>query len=317
MKLVKAYIQLIRLPNLLIIALTQFLIRYFIILPSYVVHEVEPHLDLFHFILLVLSTMMIAAAGYVINDYFDVRSDSINKPERLLIDTVIKRRVAMALHFTLNIFAIGLATYIGWKVGNPKLGLVHFIVAGMLWFYSSSYKKQFLVGNVIVALLSAMVILIVGFFERQIYTSFIGDNFLSMLSKGIMITLLMYALFAFLISLIREIIKDMEDIEGDHQLFSRTMPIVLGIRVTKYITLGIIVLFIFWFVKVMQSFYIKELWMFFYYCLGAILIPMLFVTYRMLIAKAGKDFHFSSQLLKVVMLMGIFSMVLFRFIPST
>lgn len=256
--------RLIRIENLLIIAATQYLFEYFVfdkvfyfpdvfLTGYYGTSGLRPpmnfgmqlsHLDFF---LLVLSTVMIAAAGYIINDYFDVKTDRINKPSRIIIDRGIKRRVAMGAHTVINIIGIALGFYIGYKAGNLKLGLIHVLTAILLWFYSTNFKKMFFIGNIIVALLTALVPVVVGVYETQMLKHNAENftlldplfrDFISSVEINFGIAFffsLVFALFAFLSNLMREIVKDMEDFVGDMETGGRTVPVLLGYTATKNI----------------------------------------------------------------------------------
>jgi hypothetical protein len=104
----------------------------------------------YDFIILVIATLLITAGGYVINDYFDIKTDLINKGE-VIVGTKIPRRQAMKWHNILNIAGVAAGFYISWKAGYFWLGILFLIVSGLLYFYSASYKRQFLIGNIIVA----------------------------------------------------------------------------------------------------------------------------------------------------------------------
>src|ERR1019366_1291714 len=160
-----AFLKLIRLQNLLIIALTQYMVRWCLIYPILKTRGFELQFSNFHFFLIVLSTVMIAAAGYIINDYFDVRIDKINKPQHLVIDKGVKRRVAMGAHTVINIIAVIISLYVSYSIGVWKLGLIYFICALGLWFYSTTFKRQFLIGNIVIATFTALVPLVVGVYE--------------------------------------------------------------------------------------------------------------------------------------------------------
>jgi 4-hydroxybenzoate polyprenyltransferase len=160
-----AFLKLIRLKNLLIIAFTQCMMRWCLISPALKTKGFDLQLSNFHFFLIVIATVMIAAAGYVINDYFDVRIDKVNKPERLVIGKGVKRRVAMGAHTVINVIAILIALYVSHAIGVWKLGLIFFICALGLWFYSTTFKRQLLVGNIVIALFTALVPLIIGIYE--------------------------------------------------------------------------------------------------------------------------------------------------------
>jgi 4-hydroxybenzoate polyprenyltransferase len=164
-----AFIKLIRLPNLIIIVLTQYAIRYGIIyaILNSVSDDVEVSLLMSNldFFLLCLSTVMIAAAGYIINDYFDVRVDRVNRPDKIIVGKHLKRRIAMGSHVIINSIAIIIAGYLAYKIGDWKLIFIQLLAAGALWYYSIIFKKQVLIGNIIVALLAALVPFVAGLYE--------------------------------------------------------------------------------------------------------------------------------------------------------
>jgi 4-hydroxybenzoate polyprenyltransferase len=338
-----AFLRLIRLPNLLIIALTQYLIRYGVLLPFFKVSQLHPGFSELDFFLLVLSTIFIAAAGYVINDYFDTRTDRINRPQSVVIDRGIKRRVAMALHVLFNFIGIGIGFYLGYKAGVYKLGMVHMFCAGILWFYSTDFKKQFLVGNIIVSLLTALVPMIVPVFEvplgktearieyynkaekmRQDTPQIIteqqaleidynetlaraADNNLNYAMKVIGL----FALFAFLTSLAREVIKDMEDYEGDKATGCKTMPIVIGIKSTKYITMLFVLVTIAGLALVQQQRHSEGDQLSFMY-LAVIQLLLLFLLVQLFRASQPVHFHRASMLVKIIMLVGVcYSLVIY------
>jgi len=194
------------------------------------------------FFLLVFSTTLIAAAGNIINDYFDRRADRINKPEKLIIGKYVKRRVAILTHVLINLIAFSIAGYLSWKLETFGYVFIHLMTINMLWFYSMYFKRKFLIGNVMIAGMTAMVPLLVGFYYDQSIESGVLEvnNFndgLTFISAKIIILLLSIALagFAFVINLGREIIKDMEDVPGDELLKARTIPIVLGIKSSRWV----------------------------------------------------------------------------------
>jgi 4-hydroxybenzoate polyprenyltransferase len=173
-----AFLKLIRLQNLLIIAFTQYMVRWCLIYPILKARGFELQLSDIYFFLMVLSTVMIAAAGYIINDYFDVRIDKVNKPERLVVGKGVKRRVAMGAHTVINIIAIFISLYVSYTIGAWKLGLIYFICALGLWFYSTTFKRQFLIGNIVIAFFTALVPLIVGIYDLlPCYTKYLSIDY--------------------------------------------------------------------------------------------------------------------------------------------
>lgn len=226
MKLVGAFIKMIRLPNLFFIVLTQILFHITIL--DALLHPLGtwPILDGWYFIFLVVASVLIAAAGYIINDYFDINIDQVNKPKGNVVDTEISRRWAMALHFVFSGVGLLLSAYIAWRTGLWYIIIGNFFCVLLLFAYSVSLKRKLLIGNIVISLLTAWVILILCLAEIRIAS--VTDPLLSEASGKIIRIGILYAAFAFISSLIREAIKDIEDMEGDERYGCRTMPIVWG-----------------------------------------------------------------------------------------
>jgi len=249
------FLRLIRWVNLLIIAATMYSIRLFLLTYEKLFpNELkEPLLgrdgESFDFFLLVLSTIMIAAAGNVINDYFDMRADRINKPNRVIVGKTIKRRWAIIIHSALNVGAFAIAIYLGVRNHTFWYLFIHLITMNSLWFYSLFLKKQPLIGNFLIAGLTAMVPILCGihFYVQQslIWTQVESQTafsywFQALIEDGHFIILL--AFFAFVNNFAREIIKDMEDIDGDKKVGAKTLPIVSGMRSAKIWSTGLLIL---------------------------------------------------------------------------
>jgi 4-hydroxybenzoate polyprenyltransferase len=287
------FLRLIRIKNLLIISATQLFAYYFL----------TPNLNYTQllsvpFLLLMASTFLVAAAGYIINDYMDVRLDLINKPTKVIVGNSISRRWAMFLHIILNAMAIILALAI-----NKHIALLVFICAFSLWLYSQFLKKTYLIGNLLVALLTAFTLWIMHIFQQD------------MMVAGIWV----YGIFAFGTTLVREIIKDTEDLRGDQNFKCKTLPIVLGVRKTKevllvlhLIILGLTFAFCTSFVALSYSSY-KIYIMFLMYMLILVIIPMLVMAWFIKTADVKNDFSRLSALSKWIMIAGIISMIFWRF----
>jgi len=302
-----AFLKLIRLPNLLIIAGTQYLIRYCVIRPLLLPSGMDLQLGDFDFFLLSLSTVMIAAAGYVINDYFDTKTDTINRPESVVIDRGVKRRVAIGAHVVINFIGILLGTYVGIKAGIYKLGLIHVLSAGVLWFYSTNFKRQLIIGNLMVSILTALVPMIVVLYEIPLLNSTYHDLLLEANANLNFIIKFVgaFALFAFLTSLVREIVKDMEDIEGDMAIGCSTIPIAFGMPTAKGIVLGLILLTSY-LLSMIQSlqFEARDL-LSFYYTLAGVQVPLLILALLVIRGNSPRRFHNASIFIKVIMLIGV------------
>jgi len=258
------------------------------------------------FVLLVSASVFIAAAGYIINDYFDVNIDLINKPNRLILDRYIKRRWAIVFHIVFSFIGFGLSCYIGYKLRNFYIPFFNLLAITSLWFYSTTFKKKLLIGNVLISLLTAWVILVLTVSEYR-FRLIPGDLYWQRLIKVSFI----YAGFAFIISLVREGIKDMEDMAGDAKFGCTTMPIVWGLQVSKvFIAVWLVVLTVA--VAIIQ-FYVIQLgwWWSALYSLIAIIIPLIWILGKLYFANTPAQFHKLSTAVKVVMLTGILSMVFF------
>ena len=323
-----AFIKLIRLPNLLIIVLTQYAIRYgiiFTILNS-VSDDVEVSLLLsdLDFFLLCLSTVMIAAAGYIINDYFDVKVDRVNRPSKIIVGKFLKRRVAMGAHIVINSIAILIAGYLAYQVGDWKLIFIQILATGALWYYSVLFKKQVIIGNMIVALLAALVPFVAGLYELLLQHANVDgtvNNLLFFLEPGtpfeeikyliaivlrnIMYWVLGFSLFAFLITMIREIIKDIEDYEGDKKYFSNTLPVVYGKQKAKLVAqaIAIIMIVLIGFLQYLQL-QTKDMASLLYF-LFTVQAPLVYVIYQLQLAHEKIDYTKLSRIMKLIMLMGI------------
>jgi 4-hydroxybenzoate polyprenyltransferase len=262
--------------------------------------------------------MLIAAAGYIINDYFDTQADLINKPARVVVGVTVSRKVAMILHAVLNIMGVGIGVYLAFYVGLPSLSLVFVLSTGLLWFYSTNYKRQFLVGNLIVAFLTGLVPLMVVLFEIPLLNREYGEVMIRYDASFnyLLAWVSAFSFFAFITTLIREIIKDAEDLEGDNAYGMRTVPIVLGTFWTRFVVVLLIAVIIFTLLFLLFKYiffsvdpvdYISL----FYFSLFLIL-PLILLAIQVMTARDKRAYHRASTLIKLVMLFGIcYSVVVF------
>ena len=279
--LLMGFLRLIRWPNLLFIILTQYFVRIFLVGPrdAWVSHFMDVR-----FLMLTLSTVLVAAAGYIINDYYDIKIDTINKPKRVVVGRILRRRWAMISHLILNVTGILLAFMVDWRVG-----LVTFVSGFLLWLYSNQLKRQPFTGNFTIALLTAASLLVVWIYQPR-------NEFL----------VYTFAAFAFFISLIREIIKDIEDVRGDATFGCQTLPIIWGLRRTKILLY--ILIFCFLLVLFSLSAYLQNV-VVMYFCFF-ILVPVGWLTYKLFWADTKREFSYLSKFCKLIMLSGILSMAL-------
>lgn len=272
---IRALLRLTRFWNLVIIGMSQYFAAIFLI-------DRDLLFD-WRLFLLASSTAIIAGAGYIINDYYDIKIDLINKPERVVIGKSITRRYALFFHSVLSIVGVALGFLLGWKVG-----VIHFLSVFLLWWYSNSLKRQPFIGNFVVAWLTSISIVLV--------------NILYDLSNPLVV---IYALFAFFMTLIREIVKDMEDLKGDNTFGCKTLPIIWGIRKTKWIIYILLVLLGASVVLLNEGYSQLPL----SYFLIFLYIPLGLLLMRLIRADTRKDFYWLSQWCKIIMLFGVVSMV--------
>lgn len=313
MKLTRAFLRLIRWPNLVFIVLTQFLFYYCVILPNYHAQSFGGAWFLSWQWLgwLTLASGLIAAAGYIINDYFDLNIDQVNKPDSIIIQKYIKRRWAIFWHMSLSLAGVIITFIISWKIGNWVIGPVNLATVFLLLFYSTTFKKKFLIGNIIISLLTAWVVFVLYISELDLVT-FSQQAFYRVALTKIFKLAVLYGGFAFIISLVREVIKDMEDIKGDEAFGCRTMPIVWGIPASKVFAgvwlivsiLAVLILFIY---AVLNGWWIAAL-----FALLLVAVPLMLILRKLYRALNSTDFHAISVLIKLVMLTGIASMIFFK-----
>jgi 4-hydroxybenzoate polyprenyltransferase len=269
-----ALLRLTRFGNLMIIGLAQYFTAYFLLDRKYLFD--------WHLFVLSSATILIAAAGYIINDYYDIKIDLINKPERVVIGRKIPRRIALFLHTVLSMTGVALAIFLNWKIG-----VIIFFMSFSLWWYSNSLKRQPFIGNFVVALL-------IGLSIELINTLYHVESYL----------VTIYSLFSFFMTLLREIIKDMQDLKGDSSFGCKTLPIIWGLRKTKAFIYGLMAAFAV-LVIIMNQLFIK---LPIYYFMGFLFIPLGILLVLLIRADTVRDFKQLSQLCKVILVLGIVSM---------
>ncbi len=312
MKLLAAFFKLIRWHNLVFIILTQVLFYFFIIPFIYRNSTFEDGyaFSSVYFWLIVTASVCIAAGGYVINDYFDLHIDRVNKPSELIIEKVIKRRWAIVMHVLLSLAGLLLSVYVGYKISKVLIPAVNLVAILALWFYSTTLKKKLLIGNIVTSLLTAWVIIVIAVAEYRF--SFVGRGDDTFIATRLLKLSFMYAGFAFVISLIREVVKDIEDIRGDKKYGCKTMPIVWGVPAAKVFT-GVWLVVLIGGLIVLQ-FYMLQLgwWLSAGYAVLFLIAPLIWVLKRLYDANSNAQYHAISSAIKLLMLLGIVSMMFFK-----
>lgn len=264
----------------------------------------------FQYALLVLSTVLIAAGGYVINDIFDQDTDAENKPKGVLVGKSISEATAYYIYAGLTLGGVAIGMYLSNVIQKPGFISLFIFIAALLYFYASALKQMLLIGNVVVAALLGFSVLIIGFFD--IFPATYDGNAQRM--SLIFSILKDYAIFAFIINFIREIVKDLEDVNGDYNQGMSTLPIVLGISRTARVVFGLLfiplfILLHYLYKNIMES----ELYYAAVYALAFIIAPLLFCIVRMWSAQTKKDFHQVSMILKWILFFGILSILVVNF----
>lgn len=271
---IESILKLTRFGNLVMIAFAQYFTASFLV-------DKQTIFDLRLF-LLSLSTMAIAAAGYIINDYYDVKIDYINKPDRVVIGKGIPRRFAILFHVLLSFTGVVVGVYLSWSI--TALNVVSVF---LLWLYSNNLKRLPFIGNMTVALLTGAAVYAVDILYRT------GNALI-----------VAFAVFAVFMTLVREIIKDVEDLKGDNTFGCKTLPIVWGIRRTKWLLYVIVIIFSITVIIVNYVYHVLP----FRYQLIFLFVPLLILVWKLIRADTRLDFMRLSTLCKVIMLMGIASM---------
>lgn len=302
------FFRLIRPVNLLIIAFTMIGLAFYL---DQLIEQTGDESSLYslNFFLLTISTVIIAASGNIINDYFDVKADRVNRPERLVVGKFIKRRVAILLHWILNLVAFGIAVYLSYKMSSFWYLFIHLLSINLLWYYSVQLKRTTVIGNVVIAILTALVPILVGIFYAQIYD---WENiqslfpFVSQEVKYFPVYLgVGLGLFAFFLNWTRELVKDIEDIKGDKVLKAKTFPIVYGVKKSKvlsYLILLMPVLISVFYFFLKRKTIVNEFSSYLPLLLAGVL--MLLVYFLIARAKSPAQFRKAHLVIKIIMIIG-------------
>ena len=296
--------KLIRWKNLTIIALAQVLIKYALLVPF----GVATTLTGFQFLLLVTSTLCIAGAGNIINDIYDVETDLVNKPNKVIVGKTVSEKTAYNLFIAFNVIGVGIGFYLSNIIGRNGFFALFIIISALLYIYASYLKQMMLIGNIVISILVGLSILIVGLFELLPAITSINQVTQLIFFKIIF----EYSLFAFLINLTREVAKDIEDIDGDYKAKMLTLPIAIGReRATKVlfvVSLIPLAAVIYYMVTYLYKQQIAVL-----YFLICIVAPLIYIAIKSFNAETKKDFHHISTVLKLVMVFGILSLLLYKY----
>lgn len=308
--MIGSFLKFVRFPNLIIVGLTQYLLLYCLLVPFLVPEGIGKTLDHLHFFLFVLDTIIITLSGNIINDIEDYEIDIINRPDTVFVSKHITVPAAMKLYWSVVGVGFLLALYLAFYVDQLPLVLIYPFAVALLYFYSTLFKKKALIGNLVVSIFCGGVAGIILFAEKDAYSQLSGQA-----QDQVWWAFAAYAIFAFLTTLFRELVKDIEDMEGDEERGCKTLPIVAGVRTTKGLSLltGLslmpILLMISWIAYNNNTSFI--LWL---SPIILVALPMIYLIVLLIRAKDKKDYHQISTLMKGIMLMGLLYLPLFYFL---
>jgi 4-hydroxybenzoate polyprenyltransferase len=301
-----SFLKLIRYQNLLLLALMQLVFRYGFL----ALQNIPLALQDWQYALLVLSTVLLAAAGYVINAIFDQSTDTANKPNAVIVGKRISESNAYTLYTVLNTIGVGIGFYLSNVIGKPGFSAVFILIAATLYIYSTSLKQMPLVGNIVVALLLAFSVVIIGVFD--LYPVINAANQQQM--ANLFSILLDFALFAFMINFLREIVKDAEDLEGDASEGMKTLAIILGIHKAAKLVFALSFIPLLCLLVYIKTYFVAyDLWLITLYTFIFVLAPLLYFMIAVWNAKTKKDFQLLSLLLKGILFFGILSVAIITF----
>ena len=296
------YLKVIRYQNLLMLAFMQLLFRYAFLKQQ----DIPLALADWQYGLLVLSTVLLAAAGYVINNILDVATDRINKPNDVIIGKGISETRGYNIYIGLNITGVAIGCYLSNVIMRPTFAVIFILIASVLYFYSTSLKQIMVLGNFVVAAVLSFSVIIIGVFDL-----FPATNTENQAQMASMFSILIdYALFAFMINFIREIVKDIEDVNGDYNQGMNTLPIAIGNSRAAKIALGFAIIpFILCLLYINKYFLENNLYIVTLYAFAFVLAPLLYFIVKIFGAKSQKEFHHLSNVLKLILLFGILSIL--------
>jgi 4-hydroxybenzoate polyprenyltransferase len=305
--------KLFRIRNLVLIVLLQFFLREFFISPMLNSFGLTLQLSNLHFYLVLLMTLCITTAGYVINDYFDLKRDYINRdPKDIIVGRNISRRMAMATHFVLSAIGVIIGLYLSYVLRVWVLGLLPIFVIGLLWFYSTEYKRQFIIGNIILAFLGVLPILLTVLYEPALFKAYLSVEYRA-IAILIFKVVLFFTAIAFGINLLYALVKDLQDLPGDEATNCRTLPIVAGEMASKYTFSIVTVMLIFALFYIQNMQYANQAYVPLMYIVFAIEVPLVLANIMLYLTNKVEKYRYVSFVVSLIMMFGIGSILVLNF----
>lgn len=267
--------------NIPVIILAQYLSAIFILAPEKRALDVILDFNLFF---IILASSLTIASGYIINSFYDSQKDLINRPNKSMLDRLVSQKTKLTVYFSLNFITVFIALFVSWRA------VLYFsIYIFLIWLYSHKIKKQVIVGNLMAAFLAILPFFAILLYYKNLYEVIFG-----------------HATFLFLLLLIREIVKDLENLKGDFVTNYKTIPIIYGektakIIITIFIAFTIVPVYI-----LIEIYDVGYMDIYFYTCLISLLI------FSIQLWKSDKKEHFLQlhNTLKILIVAGVFCIVL-------
>ena len=303
-----AYLKLFRVVNLIIIAFIMYLLRFYLFEPSFEIDNIANIFTEWQFALIVLTYVLISAGGYAINDYYDIGMDEINRPGKTVLRNKLPLRAGMSWFIVLTGLGIALGMIVAYQLESRSMYFFPIFVAALYWFYSTKYKREIFSGNLVVSFLAALSIILVFLYYVLSFSK--TGQFPVLSFPYIKKAVLIYAGFAFYITFIRELVKDVIDVKGDKEFNCKNIPIKYGLKKSRIILLVLsfafiaaLLLFAFFTYKMNKTYL-------FYYILVILLPLFIYFILQLLKAKKESDYKPLALFLKIYMLAGIVSIQL-------
>ncbi len=305
--------KLFRIRNLVLIVLLQYFLREYFISPMLNSFGLALELSNLHFYLVLLMTLCITTAGYVINDYFDLKRDYINRdPKDIIVGKQISRRMAMATHFVLSAIGVIIGLYLSFILHVWVLALLPIFVIGLLWFYSTEYKRQFIIGNIILAFLGVLPILLTVLYEPALFKAYLSVEYRA-IAILIFKVILFFTAIAFGINLLYALVKDLQDLPGDEATNCRTLPIVAGEMASKYTFSIVTVMLIFALFYIQNMQYLNQAYVPLMYIVFAIEVPLVIANIMLYLTNKVEKYRYVSFVVSAIMIFGIGSILVLNF----
>jgi 4-hydroxybenzoate polyprenyltransferase len=313
----RSIFKLFRINNLVLIILLQVFLRTYFISPMLNSFGLTLLLSDLQFILVLTMTFCITSAGYVINDYFDLKRDYINRnPDDVIVGKTIPRRTAMATHLVLSAIGILIGFYLSYALHVWVLALLPIFVVGLLWFYSTEYKRQFIIGNIVLAFVGVLPILLTLLYEPALFKAYLNPDYRA-IAILIFKVIGFFTLIAFGINLLYALVKDLQDLAGDEATNCRTLPIVAGEMASKFTFTIVSVMLIFALFYIQNLQYANKAYVPLMYIVFGLELPLIIANVMLYLTNKTEKYKYVTQVVSVIMVVGVFAILVLNYFPGS